>query len=135
MREIKFRAWIKKEATQADTGLMILSGDNSDFMMVSNGDGFSVVVGHEEWLDSNMVVFMQYTGLKDKNGKGTEMCQGDLVRASGHGIGEVDKNTWGEWVLVFKDSVETIHDLMMEQDLGEIVGTKYENPELLEVVK
>jgi len=77
----------------------------------------------------------QYTGLKDKNGKGTEMCQGDLVRAYGHGVGEVDKNTWGEWILVFNDGTETIHDLMMEQDLGEIVGTKYENPELLEQTK
>ena len=85
---------------------------------------------------SNMteVELMQYTGLKDQNGKGTEMCQGDLVRASGHGIGEVQKNNWDEWVVAFKDSVETIHDLMMEQDLGEIVGTKYENPELLEAL-
>ena len=74
---------------------------------------------------------MQYTGIKDQNGMGAEMCQGDLVRAYGHGIGEVQKNHWGEWVLAFEDSVETIHDLMMEQDIGYIVGTKYENPELL----
>lgn len=121
MREIKFRAW-----------------DKTNKAMYFKGDSFGTTHDFEPLIylkQGQDVDVMQYTGLKDKNGKGTEMCQGDLVRAYGHGVGKVEKNHWGEWVLVFEDSVETIHDLMMEQDLGEIVGTKYENPELLEVVK
>jgi len=116
MREIKFRAW--------DGHKM-----RTDFTMHSDGQ---VIISASVYAIGFKPVLMQYTGLKDQNGKGTEMCQGDLVRASGHGIGKVDKNGWGEWELVFNDGTETIHDLIMEQDLGEIVGTIYENPELLE---
>ena len=117
MAEIKFRAWHRS------AGIMSRIFDLFGYGNI-----------HQE-MDLNACDVMQYTGLKDQNGKGTEMCQGDLVSASGHGIGEVQKNNWGEWVVAFKDSVETIHDLMMEQDLGEIVGTVHENQELLEVVE
>lgn len=128
MRDIKFRAWIKGE----DDGLMIHQGDKSDFTMVSNGGDFSIVVDHEEWLKPNAFEIMQYTGLKDRNGTGNEMCQGDIVFAAGLGFGVVNKNRWGEWGLVINDGFESIHDLMMECDLGSIIGNIHENPELLE---
>ncbi len=121
MREIKFRAW--------DTTSKKMYG----FEKI--GEYTIEQLCRLLVTDDPYTKFMQYTGLKDQNGKGTEMCEGDLVRASGHGIGEVQKNNWDEWVVAFKDSVETIHDLMMEQDLGEIVGTIYENPELLDDAK
>ena len=126
MREIKFRVW-DGEVLHRDIDLDFIRGLGGEYSLTKKGLLIAASWKRLEWL--------QYTGLKDQNGMGNEMCQGDLVRAYGHGVGKVEKNHWGEWVLVFEDSVETIHDLVMEQDIGYIVGNIYENPELLEVVK
>jgi uncharacterized phage protein (TIGR01671 family) len=58
MREIKFRAW------DASTKQM--------FENVQNSNGF------DSWLHQPDCTVMQYTGLKDKNGK--EIYEGDIVR-------------------------------------------------------
>lgn len=126
MREIKFRAWHKEHKSMTFFDWVKVAKDQ--YQMQNLCDLLSGIHPDGE--------IMQYTGLKDQNGKGAEMCQGDLVRAYGYGIGEVVKNYWGEWGLDLNEvGFESFHDLMMEQDLGEIVGTIYENPELLEVVK
>ena len=117
MREIKFRAWHRS------AGIM---------SRVFDLFGYGNI--HQE-MDLNACNVMQYTGLKDKNGQGTEMCQGDIVFASGHGNGVVEKNNWGEWGLKYQDDFIPIHDLVMEGDLGEIKGNIHENPELLEQQK
>lgn len=127
MNFYKFKAWDK------DRRRMMLDRKWVEYRHLQ--DGSMIAVNYDRSGNEQQLEVLQYTGLKDQNGKGTEMCQGDLVRAYGHGVGKVDKNGWGEWELVFNDSVEAIHDLIMEQDLGEIVGTIYENPELLEAVK
>ncbi len=125
--EYKFRAWDK------DRKRMMFDCKWVEYR--HSKDGTMTAVNYDRCGNEQKLEVLQYTGLKDKNGKGAEMCQGDLVYAYGHGVGEVQKNHWGEWGLVFEDSTETIHNLIMEQDLEEIVGTVYENPELLEVVK
>lgn len=62
MREIKFRAWnTKTECMYCDTGLTSL-GIN---------DGIELAI-------KDNYILMQYTGLKDKNGK--EIYEGDIVR-------------------------------------------------------
>jgi len=136
MREIKFRAYIDKDVIGEEKGLMHYPNDPSDFELVCNGDGgFSMVIDHEYWVESDKFIIMQYTGLKDKNGQGAEMYQGDIVYGAGHGNGVVDKNYWGEWGLKYKGEFMPIHDLVMEGDLGEIKGNIHENPELLEQQK
>ena|SRR3990167_7107696 len=127
MREIKFRAWDKKQS--------IMSG------------GFSLIDCSDGYVDTEAIKLedcelMQFTGLKDKNGK--ECFEGDIVR-------RVYDFTRA------KKAKETIDQIVYRDDFGafcfnsktkisegwsrmhsghslywwEIIGNIYQNPELL----
>lgn len=79
-------------------------------------------------------IFLQYTGLKDENGK--EIYEGDIVKASIYSdetpqILEVEYRGSG-FLIDYEDS-ETDCVLLSEFPSSvEIIGNIYENPELLE---
>jgi uncharacterized phage protein (TIGR01671 family) len=110
MREIKFRAWNK----WADRNEMAYF--NLDTCMLDT-------------LAYNAPI-MQYTGLKDKNGK--EIYEGDVVNRSFPGgvefKGTVKFYECAFWIDNGKQSV----GLFSEIDEITILGNIYENPELLE---
>lgn len=109
MREIKFRAWAK---------------DTKQFEYCGLYDSHKLFVEHN--LGSEYIL-MQYTGLKDKNGK--EIWEGDIV-----------ENNDYKWKIDFYDGSFVMRQigqetnkwlLMSENKHSEIIGNIYENPELL----
>ncbi len=110
MREIKFRAWEKNEEMMQP--VISIDWDNRTVQM-SGLDGESLWGSHFD-----QVILMQFTGLKDKNGK--EIYEGDIVKM-GQTLTSVYwdlKNT--QWV-----------NIPLEENKREVMGNVWENPELL----
>jgi uncharacterized phage protein (TIGR01671 family) len=123
MREIKFRAW-DKNLNKMDYNPII--------------DGIEVgAIGINNFFDNSQIP-MQYTGLKDKNGK--EIYEGDIVRAkwifsSCRGVIEYVPKTM-QFMLREKDN--DLHSLSGEWKIKdglkveiEVIGNIYENPEFI----
>jgi len=124
MREIKFRAYVKLEGKPKEEMVYF------DFDRISD-DGYG---------DNSDIVccdkIMQFTGLKDKNGK--ECYEGHIIRflELDQSVEDLTSHDFGE--IVWNDSQAWFEIAEHDQPLGaylpediEIIGNKYENPELL----
>ena len=117
MREIKFRAWddFKKKMITEDVSSYCSFKDNG-------------VVNCFNPLGNNII--MQYTGLKDKNGK--EIYEGDIVN------GGIYDGSYCYGKIVFKnacfyaESIGRFNEGISEHwQHFEVIGNIYENPDLL----
>jgi YopX protein len=107
MRDIKFRAW------EAANGQM-----NYDprFIAWESAAGMPLYAINRANQEPD-VVLMEYTGLKDKNGK--DIYEGDILKGGNGGLVQCE-----DALRVFYSSAEAARQL-------EVVGNIYENPELL----
>lgn len=134
MREIKFRAWDKKEKK------MYYDVQNTYDFMINNGGCFEE--SFKDVLEYDNYVVMQYTNCYDINGK--EIYEGDIIRLEGVDDREIG-STWehigkivykrGAFFICYFDyyadgDEELICDAQVE--FGTVIGNVYENKELLE---
>ena len=129
MREIKFRAW-NKNGGWFDYGPLWLNlyGD----LYEAPSRTYDTPNIEIEPSDDRYII-MQYTGLKDKNGK--EIYEGDIVRwVSTHAMAEQNIHVDAvEWVGAGFMLMPWVHEI--EAAEIEIIGNIHENPELLEDTK
>ena len=112
-REIKFRAWHKGEC-------FLIEWD------------FIVDDGILPYFSSDDYILMQYTGLKDKNGK--EICEGDLLcNDSGRLCSVTWHNPSASWDATPISEEGTSYGYAPSRWSGcvQVVGNIHENPELL----
>lgn len=132
MREIKFRAWYK--AGNRNKGKMIYEGNLNFVTYDQRTEMFRMayINGYE---------LMQYTGLKDKNGK--EIYEGDIVNLA---MWNGEAYNWDtgvikwhgpssafKWFYLLEDASDGSNYWLSQADRKgrEVIGNIYENPELL----
>lgn len=132
MREIKFRAWSKRDECMFRV---------RDISFPSNLLKMRINLSGGDTLDADDVALMQYTGLKDKNG--IEVYEGDILRSEKEGVmGAVEYcDRIASFIVFFKMNNENCYSHLNEGKLDrkerlqytQIIGNIHEHPELLEV--
>lgn len=129
-REIKFRAWNKEKKIMCydneDKTEEYFDGINSTEIGFIN-HRLSIPKDDSDWYFRSRYDVMQYTGLKDKNGK--EIFEGDIVKCFKihNSIVCMAEYAWGL-------KTKTLGFIPFSEIYGhfEVIGNIYENPELLE---
>jgi len=135
MREIKFRVWDKsdrrmiydcKELDSAMTDYDILINLKGEIFLGADhcSDCCRLHVDRDDPTEDYII--MQYTGLKDKNGK--EIYEGDVLKLQ---YKKAHPN-----IIVIRNYIEDTFHLEDELGWGDtrciVIGNIYENPDLLE---
>ncbi|EHT7469165.1 hypothetical protein KXK09_002504 [Listeria monocytogenes] len=124
MRAIGFRAFVKKKKKMLP--VTDLCFNETEAVGVS-GCGNAECTLCVDWYSFDDVVLMQYTGLKDKNGK--KIFERDLCWDEHNECYGVVKFEEGKFLYVWENIAE---DLWEVADSIEICGNIHENPDLLE---
>ena len=125
-REIKFRAWDKRRSQMSEV-----------FGLQWDARGVAVDVlddrDSDNWERSGDFELMQYTGLKDKNGR--EIYEGDVVTLNSEmRHAAVVKFEDGAFKVVNRNVFEDLYG-SYSSPRAEVIGNIYENPDLLKEVR
>jgi uncharacterized phage protein (TIGR01671 family) len=122
MREIKFRAWYKPKGKMYTRSLESVNLETKVLGVYTVSEGY-------QQLRMSDFELMQYTGLKDKNGK--EIYEGDIVKDEENFVGQILYED-GSFKVHCMDLMATGHLFGQACKYLNAIGNIYENPELLE---
>lgn len=132
MREIKFRCWDIENKE-------MLEVQELDYADSYDGQPMIRTTMYNDYFDTEDMILMQYTGLKDKNGK--EIYEGDIIYCKQYIGGNcveycIEKGyvcfNDGEFGLYRKQGYYQSLYKFKEYDYEfEVIGNIYDNPELL----
>lgn len=125
MRDIKFRVWDKGNKEMLE--LQELDYENS-----YNGQPMIRTTMYNDYFDTEEMILMQYTELKDKNGK--EIYEGDIIKYEDirKGVVEYSKQH-AQFILKETENIVDENEALGEFNIKvfEVIGNVYNNPELL----
>ncbi len=131
-REIKFRAWDKKNKRMFPVTTLHFDDTNFRVLTIQEHNHYSHHVFFH--LDENQAVLMQFIGLHDKNT--TEVYEEDILLENSAG----DLWTWivkwnedGYYYILHEPSGEKLvmDDMLEVVKNSEVIGNLFENPSLL----
>lgn len=131
MRPLKFRAWDKERKKMAIV-MSLVEPEQAPYCLVKFAPNATSVA-----ILTNKLEIMQFTGLHDKNGKGEELWQADIVGMfQGTQRSEIfwddEAGVWAVWAQLSGDSPVRKELLSNVLSTAEKLGNKYEHPHLLE---
>jgi len=134
MREIKFRAWVKNGLPFGKSGLREVSSisfNHCVYVVIDEKDSPGKDQNYWQVMKEDYIL-LQYTGLKDKNGK--EIYEGDIVSGKQYSKKVVYNEERTTFMLLFYYENRWLRDNLSEEVStgAEVIGNIYENKELLE---
>lgn len=126
MNEIKFRVWDNENKE-------MLKVQELDFEDTFYGGRLAIRTDqYNDYFDLEDMILMQYTGLKDKNGK--EIYEGDIIRATKRTDLELNYHNFKVFMHngCYMFGNYNAHEFFDKFNFKEVIGNIYENKDLLE---
>ena len=129
MRERKFRAWNKNFKKMYKIGQITLEKGTWNYEP-DNREYIGMSIPYQP-----SFVLMQYTGLKDKNGK--EIYEGDIVYIKGETElldikGKVEySDIFAQYIITNTKNIAYETEALGDYENIEVIGNEFDNPELL----
>ena len=147
MREHKFRAWIDNEMVELPLTALQYFDFEGSYALSFVVDGYAEFWAHEHYGGSikercKNAPIMEFTGRQDKNGK--DIFESDIVRTTFYNHAASSTIFLQEVVFEYGSFNAKSKEINIEDsrcnvplywcNIIEVVGNKYENPELLEQI-